>query len=68
MFEFVCKHIRTCRAQWPPLERWVDEDCFLPWQGSKCQTLYHHRDMVLSEGIPLCQPLSFVGIPLSGTL
>ena len=66
--ELVCKHVRTCKAQWLLLERWVDEDCFLPWQGSKCQTRYHHRDTVLSEGIPLCRFLSFAGIPLSGTL
>lgn len=67
-FELVCKSVRTCKAQQLLLQRWEDEDCFLPWQGSKCQTQYRHRDMVLSEGNPLCRLLFFVGIPLSGTL
>lgn len=63
-FGYVCKHVRTCKDQWLPLERLVDEDCFLPWQGNKCQTLYYHRDMVLSHDIPPYKPVSSVGIPL----
>lgn len=42
-----------------PLERWVDNDCFLPSRGNKCQTQYHHRDMVNSASIPLSPSLYF---------
>lgn len=61
-FGHVCKRVGTCKAQSLPLERLVDEDYSLPWQDNKCQTLYCHRDMVLSEGIPPCKPVFFAEV------